>query len=190
MKEYLLSARRGGPIFIREVVDVATGKHPGGRPPKYSSVEDLQAAIDAYFVDCEGKALKDDDGRPVLYKGRPVIVGEKPPTVTGLALALGFSDRRSLLNYQGKKEFLHTITRAKARCEAYAESRLFDRNGTNGAQFSLRCNFGWSDASERDQKEQDLRIAVLKEKAGEGERNLEQFERIAEAAGGRFETKD
>ena len=34
---------------------------------------------------------------------------------------------------------------AKAQCEAYAEERLFDRDGTNGAQFSLRCNFGWNE---------------------------------------------
>lgn len=169
---------------------MASGKHPGGRPPKYSSVEDLQAAIDAYFDACKGEVLRDADGRPVLYKGNPVIVGEKPPTVTGLALALGFTGRQALLDYQAKRQFADTITRAKARCEAYAEARLFDRNGTNGAQFSLRCNFGWSDASDRDNREQDLRIAALKEKTGEGERNLEQFERIVSAAGGRFETKD
>lgn len=41
-----------------------------------------------------------------------------------------------------------------------------------------------------DAEEQRLRIAALKEKTGEGERNLEQFERIVSAAGGRFETKD
>ena len=166
---------------------MATGKHPGGRPPKYSSVDEMQAAIDAYFAECEGKPLQDADGNPVLYKGRPVIIGDKPPTVTGLALALGFCDRCSLLDYQGKKEFSHTIARAKARCEAYAESRLFDRNGTTGAQFSLRCNFGWSDATDKDKAEQDLRIAALKEKTGQGARDVSLFENIANAAGGKFE---
>ena len=39
------------------------------------------------------------------------------------------------------KEFVDTITRAKARVEQYAEERLFDRDGSNGAQFSLRNNF-------------------------------------------------
>lgn len=179
------------PFFIlREVVSVATGKHPGGRPPKYSSVDEMQAAIDAYFTECEGKPLLDADGNPVLYKGYPVIVGAKPPTVTGLALALGFTGRQALLDYQARKQFADTITRAKSRCEAYAESRLYDKSGTTGAQFSLRCNFGWSDASERDNKEQDLRIATLKEKTGQSERSLEQFESIVKATGGRFETKD
>lgn len=41
-----------------------------------------------------------------------------------------------------------------------------------------------------DMEEQRLRIAALKEKTGEGERSLEQFEQIVNAAGGRFETKD
>ena len=73
--------------------------------------------------------------------GQPVMIGERPPTVTGLALALGFTTRTSLLNYQGKKEFMDTITRAKSMVEAYAEERLFDRDGSNGARFSLVNNF-------------------------------------------------
>ena len=69
--------------------------------------------------------------------------------MTGLALALGFTTRTSLLNYQGKKEFMDTITRAKTRVEQYAEERLFDRDGSNGAKFSLSNNFkGWSEKQE------------------------------------------
>ena len=132
--------------------------------------------------------MKDSDGTLVLYKGHPVVIGAKPPTVTGLALALGFASRQAMLNYQGRKQFNDAITRAKARCEAYAEARLYDRSGANGAKFSLRCNFGWSDATEKDKAEQDLRIAALKEKIGQGERDLSQFEEIVKANGGKFET--
>lgn len=115
-----------------------------GRPLKYKTVEELQAAIDQYFDDCEGKKLLDDYGNVVTDKnGVPIIVGAKPPTVTGLALALGFTTRQTLLNYQGKKQFVDTILRAKSRCEEYAESRLYDRDGSNGAQFSLKYNFRW-----------------------------------------------
>lgn len=115
------------------------------RPLKYKTVAELQKAIDQYFEECEGKPLLDDEGEPYLDKrGNPLIVGRKPPTVTGLALALGFTTRQSLLNYQGRKQFLDTITRAKSRCEEYAEERLYDRDGSKGAQFSLACNFGWS----------------------------------------------
>ena len=114
------------------------------RPLKYKTVAELESAIDAYFEDCKGKPLLDENGQPVLTKfGDPVILDAHPPTVTGLALALGFTSRQALLNYQAKKQFVDTITRAKARCEAYAESRLFDRDGARGAQFSLEHNFRW-----------------------------------------------
>jgi hypothetical protein len=113
-----------------------------GRPPKYKTKEEIEEKIEAYFKKCEGEILKDDNGEPVLNKwGKPVVINCRPPTVTGLALALGFTTRTSLLNYQGKKEFMDTITRAKTMIEAYTEERLFDRDGTSGAQFSLRNNF-------------------------------------------------
>ena len=120
---------------------MAYKRNPVGRPPKYKSVEEIQGKIDAYFTACKGHPLMNPDtGEPFQDKyGLPIIVDAKPPTVSGLALALGFSCRRDLNAYQGKKEFCTTITRAKAQCEAYAEERLFDRDGTNGAQFSLRC---------------------------------------------------
>ena len=114
------------------------------RPLKYKTVDELQAAIDQYFEDCRGKPLLDDDGNAVTDKyGNPIIVDAKPPTITGLALALGFTGRKQLLDYQGRATFCNTITRAKARCEEYAESRLYDRDGANGAQFSLKYNFRW-----------------------------------------------
>lgn len=123
-----------------------------GRPPIYKTVNEIEGKIDAYFKECEGEILKDDNGKTVLNKfGNPVVINRKPPTVTGLALALGFTSRLDLLRYQGKEEFCNTITRAKARVEQYAEERLFDRDGSNGAQFSLRNNFkGWDADKKKD----------------------------------------
>lgn len=117
----------------------------GGQPPRYKDPNEMQLIIDQYFEDCEGKPLLDNDNKPVLNKyDEPIYIGAKPPTITGLALALGFTSRLALLNYQDKPEFINTVTRAKARVEAYAESRLFDRDGANGAKFSLTNNFkGW-----------------------------------------------
>ena len=76
--------------------------------------------------------------------GEIIMMDARPPTVTGLALALGFHSRQSLLNYQAKKEFMDTITRAKMRVEEYCETRLFDRDGQRGAEFNLRYNFRWA----------------------------------------------
>ena len=113
-----------------------------GRPPKFKSKEEMQEKIDTYFADCEEKILKDDKNNPILDKnGKPVIYGTRPLTMSGLANALGFSSRQSLLNYEGKKEFMDTIMRARARVEQYTEECLFDKNSANGAKFSLANNF-------------------------------------------------
>lgn len=116
-----------------------------GRPLKFNSKEEMQDLIDKYFSECKGEILKDNNGEAVLNKnGLPIVINSKPPTITGLALALGFQSRQALLNYQGKKEFNDTILKAKSRVEEYAETRLFDRDGVNGAKFSLEYNFKWN----------------------------------------------
>lgn len=122
----------------------------GGAPRKWKSVKAMQDAIDAYFKSCEGKPFVDDGGFVVRDKyGVPIIIDAHPPTVTGLALSLGFTGRQALLDYQARPEFADTVTRAKSRCEEYAESRLYDKDGANGAKFSLGCNFGWNSGEER-----------------------------------------
>ncbi len=128
----------------------------GGRPAYYNTVEEMQEKIDAYFEECKGKVYTDENGVVVTDKyGIPIVVDARPPTITGLALALGFTSRRALLNYQEKDEFFHTITRAKAKVEQYAEERLFDKDGANGAKFSLANNFeGWK---EKQQIEADVK---------------------------------
>lgn len=123
---------------------------PAGAPRKWKSVKAMQEAIDAYFEKCEGESLLDGDGNAVRDKnGVPVIINARPPTITGLALALGFTGRQALMDYQARPEFADTVTRAKARCEEYAESRLYDKDGANGAKFSLGCNFGWNSENEK-----------------------------------------
>lgn len=122
-----------------------------GRPLAYKSPEEMQEKIDAYFEECAGKPLLDPKtGEPFMDKnGDPILYGRKPYTITGLALAIGFNSRQSLLNYQGRPEFMDTITRAKAVVEEYAETRLFDKDGANGAKFALANNFnGWREKKE------------------------------------------
>jgi len=143
----------------------------GGRPPFYTSAAKMQEAIDAYFVACEGKPYLNDDGEPMIDKnGNYIVMGKKPPTVTGLALALGFTSRLALLNYQGRSEFVNTVTRAKAVIEEYAETRLFDRDGVQGAKFSLSNNFnGWAEKSDINmnlsQEEASAKVKAMVERA-------------------------
>ena len=125
----------------------------GGAPRKWKSVKAMQEAIDAYFESCKGEPIIGDDGQPLMDKyGNVILIGQKPPTITGLALALGFTGRQALIDYQARPEFADTVTRAKSRCEEYAESRLYDKDGTNGAKFSLGCNFGWRATEEKEKK--------------------------------------
>jgi len=122
-----------------------------GNAPKYTDPREMQAKIDKYFEECEGRPLEDEEGRPVFDKfGHPIIVGKHPPTFSGLAIALGFCGRQALQNYRPKTGFRDVLLRALGRVEAYTEGRLFDRDGSRGAQFSLARNFGWED----DDKEQ------------------------------------
>lgn len=130
-------------------------KHAGGRPPKYKTKDEIQEKIDEYFDSCykpviilnketcKYQTVKDDEGNIIKEQYRPF-------TVTGLADALDMS-RQSLLNYSEKDEFLDTIMRAKRKCELYAEERLFDKEGANGAKFSLANNFeSWKDKKDVD----------------------------------------
>ncbi len=114
---------------------------------KYKNPADMQEKIDEYFDSCEGKILTDENGKVMLDKyDRPIIVGAHPPTVTGLAYAIGFSSRQTLLNYRARSAFRDVIDKAKMRVEMYTEERLFDKDGANGARFSLQFNFkGWKE---------------------------------------------
>lgn len=126
-----------------------------GRPAKYETKEEIQKKIDEYFDSCYRPirilvkdtntyiTLKDDNGDVIKEQYRPF-------TVTGLADALDMS-RQSLLNYSKDEEFFDTIMRAKRKCEMYAEERLFDKDGANGAKFSLANNFeSWKDKKDVD----------------------------------------
>lgn len=95
--------------------------HPGGRPPFYETVEAMQEEIDKYFADTSDEEI----------------------TVTGLALALGFTSRAALLNYQEKEEFVNTVKKAKTKVENSYE-RSLRKNGRSGDIFALK-NFGWDD---------------------------------------------
>ena len=102
-----------------------TAKHAGGRPRKYESPEEMQQAIDVYFHTAS------------------------KTTICGLALALGFMSRNSLLSYEGySEEFFGTIKTAKSRVEAYYEGHLVESNAA-GSIFALK-NFGWKDKQEHE----------------------------------------
>ena len=96
---------------------------PAGRPPLYTSPEDMQAIIDEYFAER--------------------FTNEKPPTISGLAYALDMATE-TLRDYGTKDEFSATVKRAKQRVEMALEERL-DAASPTGAIFNLKNNFKWRD---------------------------------------------
>ena len=132
---------------------------PAGRKKKYEDPATLQRAINAYFRKCD-QSWADS--------------GEHPPTVTGLALALGFTDRKQLIDF-GKREQridqalaeaetdeerealaadletareLNTaIISAKARIEAWNHEHLYNNATYKGAAWTLEHNFGFTPES-------------------------------------------
>lgn len=99
-----------------------------GRPPKYDTVEQLEAVIIKYW----------ENLRP-----------EQPPTVTGLALALDMT-REGLIHYGEKEEFADTIKKAKQQVEQFNEERLISGNSVAGVIFNLKNNFNWKDKTEQE----------------------------------------
>lgn len=132
------------------------------RKPKYESVEQIERLIEAYFESCKGEILRDEDGRIVFNQkdGTPVWVNRKPPTIPGLALALGFSSKQSLYDYKAKKEFLDSISRAQTRVEQYTAEKLFDRESQRGAQFVLEYGFRYRRDTESEKKDESQRIVM------------------------------
>lgn len=120
--------------------------NPVGRPLKYKTVEELQAAIDEYFLFCDNRIKQVHSKEGESY----AIANPEPYTMSGLALVMGI-DRRSLLNYGKRDEFFPTIKEAKSRVEADVEKRMSDKETfTPGLIFNAKNNFDWKDKTEVD----------------------------------------
>lgn len=105
-----------------------------GRPRKYETAEELEAAVFDYFKQFE-EVENIEDLR-------------KKPTVAGLALHLGFASRQSIYDYAENGAFSYVIKKALLALEDYHEGALSGNNVT-GHVFWLK-NHGWADKKELD----------------------------------------
>lgn len=121
--------------------------HNWGRPPKYESARDMSDRINEYF---DSLIPEPPDDLPTNEDGTeipPLFSLPEPPTVTGLALFLGFASRQSIYDYSKKGEdFSYIIKRALLVVENHYEMSLNYKNPT-GAIFALK-NMDWSDKRE------------------------------------------
>lgn len=126
----------------------AETKNKGGRPMKFKTVAELQAAIEEYFDYCDNRS------RSMYVKelGDNISISDPAPyTMSGLAYALDI-DRKTLLNYSKNEQFFPTVKRARERVERDVEERMNDKSKfTPGLIFNAKNNFGWVDKSEVDQ---------------------------------------
>lgn len=99
--------------------------NPPGRPRKFDSPEQFDAAVDSYVASKEGGRL----------------------TWTGLALYLGFCSRVSIDEYLKYEGFSYSVKRAKLLVENSYEESLGGDGSPAGSIFALK-NFGWSDKQE------------------------------------------
>lgn len=119
-----------------------------GRPPKYETTEELEKAIEGYFEGRKPEMILDSGGEPLFdRKGNPIFK-LNPPSITGLAIHLGFVSRQSMYDYEQKPEFSDTIKKARLRCENYAEEALMAGECAPAAGIFVLKNFGWSDKQE------------------------------------------
>lgn len=123
----------------------SVGLTNNGRPPKFESAEKLKEKAIEYFEYCEGEY--DEDSKEWIRH-------PERPTMTGIALFLGFASRQSMYDY-GKKEpndendYSYLIKRIRMMIENKYEDMLGSKNAT-GAIFALK-NMGWVDKQEIEQ---------------------------------------
>lgn len=121
-------------------------KNPVGRPLLYKTVKALEEAIEEYFNYCDNKTKEVHSEK----LGTMILADPEPYTMSGLAYKIGM-DRRTLLDYSNRDQFLPTIKKARARIEADVERRMNGKDTfTPGLIFNAKNNFDWKDKTESD----------------------------------------
>lgn len=154
---------------------------------KWNSPAHLQSLVDQYFASCEGVIYNPRTGMPFYNDdGSPRIGQIKPYTVSGLACYIHI-DTTSIKEYSREQidelgyptdddysgpQYSDIILEARKKIEAFAEERLYDRDGFAGGKFVLNCAFGWQERREVADIENMKKMRKLKEKEFKMKRDL------------------
>jgi len=123
----------------------------GGRPPIHTDPEHVGTLVKDYFDWIQGE-FKNEDYIDEEGNARTRKVWTRPPenpTVTGLALHLGFCSKSTLYDYSEKVEFSHYIKSGLLRIEKFHETQASYGEKCTGNIFILK-NFGWKDTQAMD----------------------------------------
>lgn len=127
-------------------------KHPGGRPPKYKTPEELQAKVDEYFESCWVDKVTEATDKDGVCTMSTVRYQNRPYTVAGLALHLDMT-RETLCQYAKGGKFSDVIKRAKDKIVMNVEESLLWGKNATGPIFWLKNHAGY-----RDKQEQDINV--------------------------------
>ena len=86
--------------------------------------------IEEYFEQCRGEPREGKNGETVYVNGRP-------PTLTGLALAMGFSSKGELMELRKSPKWKELIDKALLKIENFNEEKLFEKDFARSAIFNL-----------------------------------------------------
>lgn len=125
------------PEFIKDLFTTPKG----GRPPRFTSCQELEQLIGEYFSSKIVPVVDDETDVVIGYKWRERI------TLGGLALWLHMG-RSTLCEYAQSGEFAETIKKAKNIVESYNENALLDNRNPAGICFIMKNGFGWRDIQE------------------------------------------
>lgn len=158
-----------------------------GQSRRFVSPEHLQCMVNEYFESCNGPML-DRYGNLVYDKeGHLVKTQVQPWTVSGLALYLGISTNTLKKYRQGMIDdildemradtddgltFSRVVLQAKQKIESYAEKRLYDRDGQQGARFVLDNAYGWVTRKEQADIDKAIQDGIIKAKELEMKKDL------------------
>lgn len=136
-------------------------KFSPGRKPKYAKPEELAERLMEYFEWIQGEFIIENkittktqgEGKSAITttETEPVKIWiryPESPTMTGVALFLGFESRQSLYDYGKKARFSYPIKKALLEIENNYEKNLIGKDVV-GVIFALK-NMGWADKTETD----------------------------------------
>lgn len=135
----------------------------GGRPPLYKTEKDLDKAINAYFDSREIEFLKDDDGNIKIDKsGMPIIINLNAPSVSGLALYLGYASRQSIYDNEKHEKFSYIIKKAKTRVEEWVYQSAMAGYINHVLAIFILKQFGYTDKQELEHNVKSIPDLILK----------------------------
>lgn len=117
------------------------------------TAKQLQKKIDKYFKEHEPEEVKDSEGKYVINRFGNIVVRLNPPTITGLALYLGYSTPDSFKNPEGifmtNPEFKEIIRTAKTKVgDVLNKAGLTNTLNPQLVKMNLACNHGMVERKE------------------------------------------